>query len=172
MNLHFRLAEPSDLDKVFQVFESAIQNMISQDILQWDEIYPQKSDLRRDILKKELYIGLLDDEIACVYVLNNECDEQYKNGNWEFPDASYKVVHRLCVDPRFQNRGVGRETVKHIEEAIRKMGIESIRLDAFTQNPFSLRMYEKAGYKIVGHADWRKGRFYLMEKSLVLKADD
>lgn len=172
MNLHFRLAEPSDLDKVFQVFESAIQNMISQDILQWDEIYPKKGDLCGDILKKELYIGLLDDEIACVYVLNNECDEQYKNGNWEFPDASYKVVHRLCVDPRFQNRGVGRETVRHIEEAVREMGIESIRLDAFTQNPFSLRMYEKAGYKIVGHADWRKGRFYLMEKSLVLKADN
>lgn len=169
MNLHFRSAEPSDLDKIFLVFQSAIQNMISQNILQWDEIYPQKSDLREDILKKELYIGLLDDEIVCAYVLNNEYDEQYKNGNWEFPDASYKVVHRLCVDPRFQNRGVGRETVRHIEEAVREMGIESIRLDAFTENPFSLRMYEKAGYKTVGHADWRKGRFYLMEKRLIQK---
>lgn len=49
MNLHFRLAELSDLDKVFQVFESAIKNMISQNILQWDELYPQKSDLREDI---------------------------------------------------------------------------------------------------------------------------
>ena len=68
-----------------------------------------------DILKKELYIGILDKEIASVYVLNDECDEQYKNGNWKYPDASYKIVHRLCVDPRFQNRGVGRETVKHIE---------------------------------------------------------
>ena len=76
MNLHFRLAELSDLDKVFQVFESAIKNMISQNILQWDELYPQKSDLREDILKKELYIGILDGEIASVYVLNNECDEQ------------------------------------------------------------------------------------------------
>ena len=166
MDLHFRLAEPFDLDKIFQVFESAIKNMISQNILQWDEIYPQKDDLREDILKKELYIGILDKEIASVYVLNDECDEQYKNGNWKYPDASYKIVHRLCVDPRFQNRGVGRETVKHIEEVVREMGIQSIRLDAFTENPFSLRMYKKAEYNIVGHADWRKGRFYLMEKKL------
>lgn len=167
MNLHYRLAGPSDLDKISRIFESAIENMISQNILQWDEIYPQKSDLEKDILKEELYIGILDNEIASVYVLNDECDEQYINGSWEFPDASYIVVHRLCVDPRFQNRGVGRETVKHIEEAVREMGIESIRLDAFTENPFSLRMYKKAGYNIVGHADWRKGRFYLMEKSLI-----
>lgn len=166
MDLYFRLAEPSDLDKIFHIFESAIKNMISQNILQWDEIYPQKSHLHEDILKKELYIGILDGEIASVYVLNDECDEQYKNGNWEYPDASYKVVHRLCVDPKFQNRGVGSETVRHIEDVVREMGIQSIRLDAFTENPFSLRMYEKAEYKIVGHADWRKGRFYLMEKGL------
>lgn len=166
MELYFRLAEFSDLDEIFQIFESAIKNMISQNILQWDEIYPKKSDLHEDILKKELYVGILDEEIASVYVLNNECDEQYKNGNWEYPDASYKVVHRLCVDPRFQNRGIGSETVKYIEEAVREMGVQSIRLDAFTENPFSLRMYKKAKYKIVGHADWRKGRFYLMEKRL------
>lgn len=113
-----------------------------------------------------MYIGILDGEIASVYVLNNECDEQYKNGNWEYPNASYKVVHRLCVDPRFQNRGVGRETVRYIEETVREMRIQSIRLDAFTENPYSLRMYKKAEYKIVGHADWRKGRFYLMEKGV------
>lgn len=166
MDLHFRLAELSDLDEVFQVFEAAIENMISQNILQWDEIYPQRKDLYEDILKKELYIGLLGNEIASVYVLNGECDEQYKNGSWEYPDDSYRVVHRLCVSPRFQNRGIGGKTVRHIEEVVRKMGIQSIRLDAFTKNPFSLRMYEKAEYKIVGYADWRKGRFYLMEKGL------
>lgn len=167
MNLHFRLAELSDLDEVFQIFESAIENMISQNILQWDEVYPQKNHLYEDILKKELYIGMLEDKIASVYVLNSQCDEQYKNGNWEYPDDSYKVVHRLCVSPRFQNRGIGGKTVRHIEEAVREMGIQSIRLDAFSKNPFSLRMYEKAEYKIVGHADWRKGRFYLMEKKLI-----
>lgn len=44
--------------------------------------------------------------------------------------------------------------------------IESIRLDVFTQNPFALRLYEKTGYRKTGTADWRKGKFILMEKVL------
>lgn len=40
------------------------------------------------------------------------------------------------------------------------------RLDAFTENPFALKLYDNLGYSRVGYADWRKGRFYLMEKYL------
>ena len=47
-----------------------------------------------------------------------------------------------------------------------KNGNSSIKLDAFTQNPIALSMYEKLGYKVKGYADWRKGKFVLMEKVL------
>ncbi len=30
----------------------------------------------------------------------------------------------------------------------------------------ALKLYKNLGYKIVGYADWRMGRFYLMEKFL------
>ncbi|MBD5427537.1 MAG: hypothetical protein HDR38_08340 [Treponema sp.] len=43
-------------------------------------------------------------------------------------------------------------------------GIHTIRLDAFSENPYALRLYEHMGYVKVGTADWRKGMFYLMEK--------
>ena len=45
-------------------------------------------------------------------------------------------------------------------------GYDSIRLDCFTENPYSRKLYEKAGYSVVGYADWRKGRFELREKKL------
>lgn len=47
-----------------------------------------------------------------------------------------------------------------------KNGNSSIKLDAFTQNPIALSLYEKLGYKVKGYADWRKGKFVLMEKVL------
>jgi predicted GNAT family acetyltransferase len=39
-------------------------------------------------------------------------------------------------------------------------------LDAFSLNPFALRLYEKIGYVRVGEANWRKGLFYLYEKKI------
>ena len=66
----------------------------------------------------------------------------------------------------YQKCGVGSKTVKYIEDKVKLKGIESIRLDTFTLNPYSLRMYDKLGYKKVGMVHWRKGDFYLMEKRL------
>ncbi|MOA35168.1 hypothetical protein D3C78_1565980 [compost metagenome] len=53
-----------------------------------------------------------------------------------------------------------------IEDLVKQMGLETIRLDAFSQNPYALRMYEKLHYRTVGEVQWRKGLFYLMEKKL------
>ena len=76
------------------------------------------------------------------------------------------MLHRLCVNPKFQNQGVAKKTLIYIEEQLRNAGTKAIRLDVFTQNPYALKLYEKAGYHKTGTADWRKGRFLLMEKNL------
>lgn len=104
--------------------------------------------------------------IAAVYVVNCECDEQYRNADWKSPDDSFRVIHRLCVHPKYQHRGLGKEILDHIESDLRCQGVRAIRLDAFSRNPYALSMYRNQGYTMTGTADWRKGRFYLMEKLL------
>jgi ribosomal protein S18 acetylase RimI-like enzyme len=54
----------------------------------------------------------------------------------------------------------------HIENKVKNMGIEAIRLDAFTLNPYAVKMYIKLGFEKVGIANFRKGKFYLMEKKV------
>lgn len=54
--------------------------------------------------------------------------------------------------------------MKHIEAELRQCNIEAIRLDVFSENPYALKLYQNMGFIKTGHADWRKGRFYLMEK--------
>ena len=66
----------------------------------------------------------------------------------------------------YQNQGMGKKILTNIEEQVRSMGYESVRLDVFTGNPFALKLYDKSGYETRGYADWRKGRFALMEKKL------
>jgi ribosomal protein S18 acetylase RimI-like enzyme len=157
----FRRATLADLDRIFQVFTDAIREMDRCHIPQWDELYPDKEILKEDIMTKELYLGLLNQEIASAFVINEEYDEQYDHGEWKHPNAVFRVIHRLCVNPTYQNQGIGTKTMRHIESVQINSGIETIRLDAFTLNPFALKLYEKLGYQKVGYATWRTGKFYL-----------
>lgn len=163
----FRLGREADLDSVYEVFLRAVEEMDRNAIPQWDTLYPTREILAEDLVKKQLYLGLIQHKIASVYVLNEECDEQYGNGAWQFPDASFRVLHRLCVDPVFQKKGVAALTMDHMEAALKSECIEALRLDVFSRNPYALRLYETRGFQRVGYADWRKGRFYLMEKRLM-----
>jgi ribosomal protein S18 acetylase RimI-like enzyme len=74
------------------------------------------------------------------------------------------VLHRLCLNIKYQNKGFGTKIMLYIEDYLKNNGISSIRLDAFSKNPIALRLYNKLGYKKAGEANWRKGLFFLFEK--------
>ena len=162
----YRLAKETDIDKICSLVESAVRKMELQQIFQWDNLYPTKADFLDDVQKQQLFIGMSNNDISVVYVLNKDSDKEYENGAWKYPNSEYRIIHRLCVNPEYQNRGIAKSTLIHIEKELREMGIETIRLDVFSNNPFALSLYQNNGYKKVGNADWRKGRFYLMEKHL------
>lgn len=166
MELSYRTANIEDLEGIFKIVENAIKQMEFENIHQWDNIYPTINDFRNDIKNNELYIGIINKEIAVVYALNKECDEEYKNGEWQYIGDNYRVIHRLCVSLDFQNRGIAQTTLKHIENELYYLGIKAIRLDVFSENPYALKLYSNNGYRKVGNAHWRKGEFLLMEKLL------
>lgn len=166
MDIEYRLAQPGDLGEICDLVGRAVNRMIENNIFQWDEIYPAEIDFCEDIDRKQLYTGIVDGRIAVIYTLNQDCDDEYKNGMWKDESVPYYVIHRLCVNPDFQNRGIARRALLHIEEQLLSIGVRAIRLDAFTENPYSLRLYGHLGYSRVGYANFRKGRFHLMEKYL------
>ena len=162
--ISYRMADIDDLDDIFRIVENAVKQMEHEKIHQWDSIYPTKEDFSNDIRKKQLYIGIINDKIVVVYALNKECDEQYKSGEWQYIGNNYNVIHRLCVSPDYQNKGIARATLLHIEKELELLGIKAIRLDVFCENPYALKLYSNNGYHKVGIAYWRKGKFLLMEK--------
>ena len=164
--MNYSKADINDLEEIYSLYQNAIIAMEKDNIHQWDEIYPDKDILKEDITKNQMYIGKTDNKIAVCFVLSEECDEEYKNGCWKYPDSRFNVIHRLCVNPLFQNQGIAAKTLEYIENLSKSEGYDSIRLDCFTQNPYSRKLYDKAGYSITGYADWRKGQFELREKKL------
>ena len=164
--MNYCKADISQLDEIFSLYQKAIITMENDGIHQWDEIYPDKAVLEEDINKNQMYTGIIDQKIAVCFVLSEEFDVEYKNGKWKYPEAKFTVIHRLCVNPDFQKQGIATQTMEYIEKLCKSEGYDSIRLDCFTENPYSRKLYEKAGYSVVGYADWRKGRFELREKKL------
>lgn len=164
--MKFRRAFLSDLSDIMQVYKAAVNRMEDMGIHQWDEIYPAEDIIKEDIVNTEMYIGLIDSVIASAFTLSPKHDKQYKIGNWQYDDLRYSVIHRLCVNPTYQNKGVGTQTMNFIEDIFKKENFEAARLDAFSQNPIALKLYKKFGYIKVGEVNWRKGLFYLFEKKL------
>lgn len=163
MSLKFLIADKSHIDEIYSLFRNAICEMNKNGIYQWDEIYPCRDDIEKDIEQCQMYIAMSEDAIAAVYVINFEYDKQYNDADWEYSD--FIILHRLCVNPDFQHRGIAAAVLNHIEAELKTQGIQSIRLDVFSKNPYALKLYEKAGYKKTGTANFRKGLFYLMEKT-------
>lgn len=134
MKIEFRPAYPEDLHAIVNLVGNAIKVMENQDIYQWDEQYPNQQVLMQDIEKKQLHVGVIEEKIVVIFVLNQECDDAYSNGEWKYVGASYFVIHRLCVNPDFQNHGIAKYTMLYIEDFLISKGIETIRLDAYTKN--------------------------------------
>ncbi|WP_081646762.1 GNAT family N-acetyltransferase [Butyrivibrio sp. AD3002] len=167
--MYYRLATIEDLTEICNMIEAAKQLMSEQGIEQWDDVYPVYKDFFEDIKKETMYVVLKDGQLAAIYVISEECDGEYLKCKWE--NKKPCIIHRFCVSPSFQNNGIGKAVLNHIEAQLTKAGYDSVRLDVFTQNPYALRLYEKNGYVKRGFADWRKGRFLLMEKKLDESAD-
>ena len=118
--MNYSKATKEQTIEVFSVFSAAINHMEQQGIHQWDEIYPDLPTITEDITKNQMYIGMIDNNIAVCFVLSEEYDEEYKNGKWQWPNSKFCVIHRLCVNPRFQNQGIATKTMEYIEKVCKE----------------------------------------------------
>ncbi|HWP21521.1 MAG TPA: GNAT family N-acetyltransferase [Candidatus Cryosericum sp.] len=164
--LIFEQAVPADLPEVLALFQAATKRMDEQGIPQWDDVYPNREVLGCDIARGELTVGRIEGKIACVFVLSEQYNEEYAQGRWLYPGSRFCILHRLCVHPDFQHRRIAARAMDYIETALRKEGVASVRLDAFSLNPYALRLYESRGYEKAGEVTFRKGLFYLYEKKI------
>ena len=166
MELEFRRAGTDDLDALVALYGAAAQDMREKGIDQWDEYYPDREILAEDVESGDMTLGLLDGRLACAWVVNREYEPEYELGAWEHTEGDFCVLHRLCVNPEMQGRGLARQAMARMEKNARDQGFDSVRLDVFSQNLHAQRLYERLGYRRTGEVRFRKGIFYLMEKKL------
>lgn len=164
-----RQGKTEDIKEIMNVIEEATKDMNEKKIYQWDEIYPDEAVIRDDIADNNLYVYVNEDNIIEGIIVLNECqDEAYEALKWEYNSGDYLVIHRLCIHPKYQGKGIARKLAEFAEKFAVNGNYESIRLDAFVQNPRACRLYEKSGYKRRGTVTFRKGDFYCYEKGITV----
>lgn len=144
----------SNAPLVMQLISHCLTDLRSRGIHQWDEIYPNLEGVENDARAGSLFV--IRHENACVasVCLNESQPEQYRLLPWRCVVGRALVIHRLCVHPQWQGRGLAGKLMDFTEDFARRFSFASIRLDAYTGNPRALALYEKRGYHRIGQASF------------------
>ena len=165
--MKINLVIPQEIDSVMLLIKTAIEKMHSAGIEQWGDYYPTRDIFLGDIADCSLYAARVDGNIAGIVVLNEIQSREYESIDWVDKQGKVLAVHRLCVSPAFQGKGIGRKLMQFAENYARENNYSSIRLDAFAKNPVSVGLYESLGYQRRGLVTYRPWSIsYCYEKVL------
>lgn len=155
-NFLIRKATKDDLDEVMLIIKACTKHMISKNIFQWNEKYPNIETFENDIENENLYVlSLQNNELIGCVSITFEMDDFYKTIDWISPSKKNIYVHRLAVHPNNQGQGHAKIIMNFIEKKGVDNLCESIRLDTFSMNNKNNTLYTKLGYQKLGQIYFR-----------------
>jgi ribosomal protein S18 acetylase RimI-like enzyme len=169
--MQIRLATKDDLPSLMALVRRVVPLMRATGNLQWDETYPNEAVFQRDIDLNQLWVAVVDGNIAGVAAVTMDQEPDYTQVGWDIKEPAI-VVHRLAVDPAFRGQGAAGALMQKAEEVAVKRGIAVLRVDTNTQNEATRRLFPKLGYTLAGEIslEFRPGlRFLCYEKTLLPK---
>lgn len=155
-----------NISDAFMIIKSVIEKMNSENIFQWDDLYPKYEIIAQDINQGYAYGYFKLSELIGIVAVNEEYPIEYDSINWQNKVGKSLIIHRLSVKSNCQGQGIGKELMIFIEEYAKNNGYSSIKLDAFLNNQSALKLYENLGYNNIGEVNFRKGIFNCYEKVL------
>ena len=167
--MQIRLATKDDLPSLMALVRRVVPLMRATGNLQWDETYPNEAVFQRDIDLNQLWVALVDGNIAGVAAVTMDQEPDYTQVGWNIEEPAI-VVHRLAVDPVFRGQGAAGALMQKAEEVAVERGITVLRVDTNTQNEATQRLFPKLGYVLAGEIGlvYRPGlRFLCYEKRLL-----
>lgn len=162
-------ASISDLEQLYSLTKSCAKHMIDNGIFQWNEKYPSKEVLQKDIELEQIWKLEENETIVGIIVLTEIEDFEYKNVKWLTENYKNLYIHRLAVHPNFQRKGYAQKLMDFAENYSKENNYTSIRLDTFSQNKRNLVFYKKRNYKKLENIYFPKQSkhpFYCYEKVL------
>ncbi|VAW19596.1 Acetyltransferase [hydrothermal vent metagenome] len=162
-------ASISDLDQLYSITKSCAKQMTGNGVFQWDENYPSKEILQKDIDLQQIWKLEVQSIIIGIIVLTEIEDQEYQDVKWLTKNNNNLYIHRLAIKPEDQGKGYAQKLMDFAENYALQNNYSSIRLDTFSKNKRNQEFYKKRNYKKLEHIyfpNQSEFPFYCFEKVL------
>ncbi len=169
-SIKIELATKHDVKSVFTLLSRCKDYLIEQGIFQWNAEYPNLKYVENDIAKSSLVKLTNGSQLIGIVSFDDFQEPEYRTVNWLINCEPIAVIHRLAVDPLFQENGFATILMNFAEKSISEAAFQAIRLDAYSGNEKVLGFYNTLGYKMIGKINYPRTSlpFICMEKSLAI----
>ena len=164
--LTYRLAELSDLNNVRELYQAAVAELQFRRIPQWDENYPTDDDFIPDIKGGKMQLVYKGTRLAGAFTLTDLPLDRFRHGAWRYPDESYLTLQRPVMHPDCTGFGVPKKALSHIISSLREQGVQNLRADISSANPYEQKLFRKAGFEKVGETQFNGAAVDLLELHL------
>lgn len=168
-------ANLDDFENVTEFYYDLIESMQNVEYHPaWKkDIYPTKQFIYDSITKKELFIAVINENIAGSMVMNHDCADGYAKIKWKISVKKDEVIiiHALGISRCHQGKGIAKKMVQYAIENCKDNGIKAIRLDVLASNKPAQKLYSATGFIYINkirlfYEDTGLTDFYLYELAL------
>ena len=166
MNLIFERVLPNDdakITEVYEIIKNSGEDMLrNQGLTHWSTPYSIES-IKRNCSEREVFLVSDLDKDQYVHTFQLEFSYTLDRNKTEKKIAS---INKFATDPQVAGKGIGKQSMKFIEDYCRSKGVSKICLDVYEKSEHAIRFYKNRGFEIIGQKPTRHFMVYLMEKQL------
>lgn len=135
--LQIRAMTVADAPKVRAIYQTGLDGGLAS----FETTVPEWDAFDRSKLPEHRWVAVLDGTVVGWVAVSAVSSR---------PVYAGVVEHSVYVDPSAQGRGVGSALLRALVESTEAAGIWTIQAGIFPTNAASLRLHEKAGFRVVG----------------------
>lgn len=143
----------SDLDDIMQIIADARAYMAGFNIDQWQDGYPEREVIERDIELSQAYVLKIDGKICGVMAIQQGIEPFYAtiDGEWLSNGEPYATIHRIAVSSHLRGKGAASKMFDFAEELCKELGINWLRVDTHRGNKTMNKRLLKQGFTKCGN---------------------
>lgn len=152
--MKIQLSKTEDIPKIMEIIEDAKNYLASQEIDQWQNGYPNATQIEQDILNLESYVVINDyNQIMATSMFTVNPEPTYKviDGEWLIDETKiYGVIHRMAIKKEFRNFGLATFMFHEFHLQLLEKNIQSLKIDTHEKNLGMQSLIKKLGYTYCG----------------------
>lgn len=153
MSKYIRQAVDADLPAMMAVIEQGKQALAADNIPQWQDGYPEASDIQADIDAKLAWVLIVDGKLAGTAALLTMPDPNYAQiyqGSWEQATAPYTSIHRIAIASGYHGQHLTDFYFSNLLTISYQLGFRQVRIDTHLSNKRMQHIITKTGFDYRG----------------------